>query len=169
MENKIYRTVSFAVLLLASTSCVAGQGTKVNKTDEAILLRRAVHCLLSDDYVRSSVLSYLGYKLGDVGSAGVREGSVVDPADSTGVYNVLLFSSDGSKSALLMLDASDKRQLKPIPNGYLLRRNKKGWSVEEGEGGYVDYASVAASVTRFKRSVHAVNLEANASECEFNR
>jgi hypothetical protein len=169
MENKLFRACLFAILLSVSGSCVAKHGANEGDAGEG-LVRRAMHCLLSDEYVRTSVLKYVGHKLGDVASVGIQEGSVVDPTDKTDVYNVLLFSSDGMKSVLLMVDASDNRQLKPIPNGYLLSRQDDSWSVDEGEGGYVDYAAVAKFVTQFKKNdVHSVSLYPNVAECQLAR
>jgi hypothetical protein len=166
MGSKIHRTFLLAILMLVSTGAMAEHRVSGNKA-ELNLVKRAVHCLLSDAYVRNSVLKYVGYRVGDAALVGIHEGSVVDPADKTGVYDVILFSKDDRKSVLLMLDASDKRQLKSIPNGYLLRKGGDGWSVDEGEGGYVDYATVASFVTQFKKEdIYSVSLSVNAAECQ---
>ncbi|WP_147293197.1 hypothetical protein [Dyella monticola] len=101
-----------------------------------------------------------------VASVSFHQGALINPTHREKTYNVVLFSAARTKSALLMVDASDEMHLKIIPNGYLLSKQGLHWTVEEGGGGYIDYETIANFVDSLSsKKVSRVKLIASTSGC----
>lgn len=105
-------------------------------------LTRAIGCLVAAPYIQKYALAPIGLKAGDWTSARFSIGSIPGLMPTPGLYNVLIYSKDSRRAALLLADPNGKGGFLAIRNGWLLTKHDAGWSAE-GEGGYADYEAVA--------------------------
>lgn len=160
----------FGVLALAFRCIVVGQAsTQGGKRNEHLVpprLKEAIGCLVAADFIRKYGLKYVGLKVGDWVWVRYRIGSIPGIGGTSGVFNIIFYSSSGKRGILLFAIPNHRKGFDAIYNGYHLHRHGSTWTAGYGNGGFHLYEDVSRFVTKLSRAPrYRILLKVGGQEC----
>lgn len=158
---------SLIVMLCLLPAWTGVQAAKTEKGKVPPRLKGAVGCLVQAHFVQQYDLSYLGLKVGDWAWVRYEVGSIPEVGGTLGVFNIVVYSPDGSKGMLLFADPDGSSGFNAIVNAYHLHRHGSKWSADYGNGGYVMYEAIGKFVTALShRPRYRIQLAPGGNECK---
>jgi len=129
------------------------------------LLRSAIGCLLTEDYVKTD-LKELGLGLNGKAWARFHVGPVKGTTPVPNEIQVAVYAPGGARGWLLLAESDAPKSVMPLRNAYRLARNGTQWEADEGSGGLQTYKVMSAFATELYHTyLYRVDLEANQGSC----
>lgn len=129
------------------------------------VIKRLVGCITAADFVWESELTPIGLKKGDSAQVQVTRGTMPGFLPSPGLYNVVIYSNDGKRGALLFALSTPQGGCEVTHQGYVLSKDESGWTAE-GSNGPPEYEAVAKFVESLENQAnYKVRLVPGSQGC----
>ncbi len=160
------RAALCVIFLLLSSLGLRGGQNKARRMAAPPRLRKAIGCLVAADYVQQYGLKPIGLRVGDLAWVRYGIGSIPEIGGTPGLWNIIVYSQNAQRGALLFADPNRQGGFEAIRNGYNLVKHHSHWTASGGQGGFRLYEAVGRYVTALSaHSRYRVRLLPGNSEC----